>query len=509
MFGDVAKIYSAELEGVDARLIEVEVDINVGLHAFNIVGLPDKALNEAKERVNAALKNANIKSPNQENRRVTVNLAPADVRKTGSQYDLAIAVGYLLATQQIKKFDPRGKIFLGELALDGGLRPISGSLSIAQMAKTLGFKEIFISEANANEAAAISGINIIPIKNLTELIVVLEGRLIIPFSVFKPIIGGDLAAPDFSEIRGQENAKRAAIIAAAGGHNLFMVGPPGVGKSFLAQALAGILPDLSLDESIELTKIWSAAGFRLHGLVMKRPFRAPHQTASGAALIGGGQDPKPGEISLAHHGVLFLDELPEFSKNILESLRQPMESGLVHVARARRSFIFPARFSLVAAMNPCPCGYYGDAEQPCKCSAYEVIKYQKKISGPLLDRIDLQVKVGRVKMGDLQADQGGILTSPQIKKQIEAARNIQMRRLRNFSRQTNAEMSSREAENLVHLDNSSKSFLKTLEKSRLSPRAYYRILRVARTIADLSGLENISVDHIAEAYSYRLRDEML
>lgn len=508
MSRDIARLYSAELDGIDARLIEVEVDINIGLHAFNIVGLADKALNEAKERVNAALKNSGIKPPNQENRRVTVNLAPADVKKTGSQYDLAIAVGYLLATGQIKKFDPREKLFLGELALDGGLRPISGSLCIAQMAKTFGFKKIFISTANANEAAAIPDIDILPVANLIELIGALEERCVIVPKIFTPKTDSGFNFPDFSEIKGQGNIKRAITIAACGGHNILMIGPPGVGKSFLAQALGGVLPELSLDESIELTKIWSAAGFRLGGLMRRRPFRAPHHTASGAALIGGGQDPRPGEISLAHRGILFLDELPEFSKGILESLRQPMEAGVVHIARARRSFIFPAKFSLVAAMNPCPCGYYGDPELPCKCSPYEVIKYQKRISGPLLDRIDIQVRVGRVKIEDLQRARSETPTSPSIKQEIESARTLQLARLNKVSLSLNSEMGSRDIEKFIPLDLSSKQFLGGLEKNHLSPRSYYRILKVARTIADLAGKKDVSTEDIAEAYSYRLRDEM-
>jgi magnesium chelatase family protein len=398
MLHELSKIYSAQLEGIDAKLIEVEVDINVGTHAFTIVGLADKALNEARERVNSAIKNSGAKPPNRENRRITINLAPADVKKTGSQYDMAIAVGYLSATKQMAHFDTRDKIFIGELALDGSVRPVGGALSIAEMARRAGFTTIFIAEANANEAAAIEGITILPIKKLIDVIEYLEGRKSIKPIVFDPRGDSNVEAPDFSEIKGQENAKRALMIAAAGSHNLVMVGPPGVGKSFLARALGGVLPNLSRDESIEITKILSAAGFRLRGLVTRRPFRAPHQTASTAALVGGGQDPRPGEISLAHHGILFLDELPEFSKQALESLRQPMESGSVCVSRAKHSIIFPARFSLIAAMNPCPCGYYGDPERTCTCSAYEIIKYKKKISGPLLDRIDIQLKVGKVKL---------------------------------------------------------------------------------------------------------------
>jgi magnesium chelatase family protein len=311
---NLSRIYSGEIEGIEARLIEVEVDINVGNHSFNIVGLADKSLNEARDRVNAALKNSNIKPPSHENRRITVNLAPADIKKTGSQYDLAIAIGYLLATQQILTFDPRKNIFLGELALDGRLRPINGSLNIAQMALSLGFDSIFLPRENAQEASVVQGIKIVAIDTLRELIDIIENKKDLNVTIFKKQEYLHIDSPDFSEIKGQHNAKRAMIIAAAGGHNILMVGPPGVGKSFLASAVLGVMPKLTMDEAIEVTKIWSAAGLRPSRLIQARPFRAPHSTASAVAVIGGGQDPRPGEISLAHRGILFLDELPEFQK---------------------------------------------------------------------------------------------------------------------------------------------------------------------------------------------------
>ncbi len=512
MTKNLARIYSAELEGIKSKLIEVEVDLNVGLHAFNIVGLADKALNEAKERVNSALKNSGVKPPNRENRKITVNLAPADVKKTGSQYDLAIAIGYLLATHQIKEFEAKDKIFVGELALDGRLRPIAGALNIAEMAKKSGFQYVLLPVQNANEASVISDINIIPIETLQDAIEFLEGRRLIKPWTPQEHEAEEISAPDFSEIKNQENAKRAITIAASGGHNLLMSGPPGVGKSLLSQAMLGILPRLTPDEAIEVTKIYSAAGLSSGGLITQRPFRSPHHTASLVAIVGGGPNPKPGEISLAHRGILFLDELPEFQKNILESLRQPLESGSVHISRAKASLIFPARFTLIAAMNPCPCGFWGDPTRECRCSAYEVIRYQKKISGPLLDRIDLQIKVQRVTISELREKKTAKAVSADIRKKVEDTRRIQEKRFSHLPpRQkikTNSEMSSKQAEELVNLDAGSEKFLETLDKSTLSPRGYYRLLKTARTIADLGEKEKVSAEHCAEAFSYRLREEV-
>jgi len=509
---NLSKIYSAELDGIDARLIEVEVDINVGLHAFTIVGLADKALNEAKERVNSALKNSGIKPPNRENRKITINLAPAETKKNGSHYDLAIAVGYLLATKQIKEFNAKDKIFLGELALDGRLRPVRGALSIAEMAARSRFKYLILPQQNANEAAAIHDIKIIPVESLQDVLDVLEDRREISCVQFCPPKNEPYSCPDFSEIKGQENAKRALIIAAAGAHNVLMIGSPGIGKSLLAQALGGILPDLSPKEAIEITKIWSSAGLNLDGLITQRPFRSPHQTASHIALVGGGQDPKPGEISLAHRGILFLDEVPEFQKNALEALRQPMESGMVQISRAKQSLIFPAKFTLIAAMNPCPCGYYGDPDRECRCSAFDVIKYQKKISGPLLDRIDLQVKARRVAIAELRAEKPITTESSSIKMRVMNARHIQMERFKKMKEggeklATNADLSARQVEQVANFDTSAKNFLETLNKSQLSPRGYYRLLKVARTIADLEESESVSAGHLAEAFSYRIREE--
>lgn len=507
---NLATVYSAELEGVNAKLIEVEIDINVGIHSFNLVGLADKALNEAKERVNSAIKNSGVKPPNRENRKITINLAPADIKKAGSQYDLAIAIGYLLATKQMQNFDASDKIFLGELALDGRLRAVNGALNVAQMASERGFQYLFVPIENANEAAAIADIKIIPVKNLSEAIAILENKKVASEAESQHETTGakrlGAIAPDFSEIKGQATAKRTLTIAAAGGHNILMSGPPGVGKSFLARAFAGILPELETDEAIEVTKIWSAAGLHPEGLIRERPFRAPHQTASMLALVGGGADPKPGEISLAHRGVLFLDEIPEFQKSALEALRQPMESGSIHLARAKNNFVFPSKFILIAAMNPCPCGYYGDAEKECKCTAYDIIRYQKKISGPLLDRIDLQIKVGRIKIEELRDRGEAMPESDLIKKLVGRTREIQRKRFSGISK-TNAETTSREIQAATRLDRDAEKFLETLSRKHLSPRGYYRLLKVARTIADIEQKDGVNAEHLAEAFSYRLREE--
>jgi magnesium chelatase family protein len=515
-----SKVYSAQANLVRATIISVEVDLSKGLHAFSIVGLPDKAVEESRDRISAAIKNSGFTSPKSKNQKVVVSLAPADIKKEGPSFDVPMALAYLIAADEIR-LDTEQKLFLGELSLDGLLRPIPGVLPLVREAKSKGFKEVYVPMQNAREAALISDITIYGVKTLREIIDHVnekksrsddnseekEEKFILqpqPQTEIKP--STRIPAIDFSDVHGQEGAKRGLEIAAAGGHNIAMYGPPGTGKTMLAKAFSHLLPQLSFEEMLEVTSIHSVAGNLVDDIISEPPFRAPHHTASYISIVGGGTFPKPGEITLAHRGVLFMDEFPEFDRNVIDALRQPLEDHVVTISRARGTSTFPASVILIVAMNPCPCGYHGIAGKNCTCTSNTLARYERRISGPIIDRIDLWTEVSVINHETLSSRQTSIETTEKIKKRVLRTREIQAERFKDHPRKilTNNEINARDIPDFIILEPEARKVLtSSAERMSLSGRAHHRLLKISRTIADLKEKETVDTEAVLEALQYR------